>query len=345
MLVSEMHIGIDLGLQVLNSSITKNVTPREKDWFLNNEVIKFINQRLDPLSNAKGTGFQDTAKRIEDLRDLYKSKNLDVKLNSEGRSYIDFPFDYFKQIKFDSNALYACNVKKSKTKINTYTAIASLNLPSETLATYTISVLKDNVTTLIFDASTLPDSYLINSEFSKQRFILLNALKIELPKSLKNIFTDFEVKIDESNETLTIKSTKVFDNIIVTETAVSETAVSSISVITKYSKNLTPLKSSIRIIDSEFFRDIANSSLSKASVQSPIGEMVDNKFFIEHDKSVVLGSVDIGYICKPNLIDIYLNSNLNVSNSVCKEIVSNTIRFLKGLLSNSNYQQFVREMF
>ena len=48
-------------------------------------------------------------------------------------------------------------------------------------------------------------------------------------------------------------------------------------------------------------------------------------------------------ICKPNIIDLFLDSNLNVSDKVAKEIVGNTIRFLKGLIGDKNYQAYAQE--
>lgn len=337
MLVSEMHIGIDLGLQVLNSSITKNISKEEKDWFLNNEVIKFINQRLNPQSNSKNTGFQDTTKRIKDLKDLYKSKSLIVKTDENGRSYVDFPFNCFEYIKFDSNSIYACNRTKSKTKSTEYSVNFNLDLLTAD-NNYVITITKDTVTHTLFALEELPDGYISLSELDKYEFMFLQAIQIKLTKKLQEIFNNVEVKFNESL-TCTIKSEEEFTNLSVNTVNYTIKEIE----VQKYDKSYTPLISNIRVIDSEFFRDVANSSLSKATVESFIGEVIDNRLYIEYPNSVVIGSVNIGYICNPNAINIYLNSNLNMANSICKEIVSNTIRFLKALVKSGNYQEFVRE--
>ena len=74
MTVKEMHIGIDMILQKVNSNVISSFEPEEKDWVLNEEVNRFIKQRLSILSNEKRLGFQDTQKRVDDLKNLITSK-------------------------------------------------------------------------------------------------------------------------------------------------------------------------------------------------------------------------------------------------------------------------------
>ena len=76
----ELHIGIDLGLQGINSNRKGDIQSPEKDWFLNNVMIQEINRKLNPKSNFKGEGFEDTFKRIDDLESIKEDTSEIVSL-------------------------------------------------------------------------------------------------------------------------------------------------------------------------------------------------------------------------------------------------------------------------
>jgi len=89
----ELHIALDLLLQKSNSHWNKNFLPQEKDWFLNQEIKKFIKQRLNPLSNDKRLGAFDTIKRVEDLNALQRTLIVyGAQLAKDVN--IPLPFDY-----------------------------------------------------------------------------------------------------------------------------------------------------------------------------------------------------------------------------------------------------------
>ena len=98
----ELHIGIDLGLQGINSNRKGDIQSPEKDWFLNNVMIQEINRKLNPKSNFKGEGFEDTFKRIDDLESIKEDTSEIVSLPiykySDKASYIPLPSDYYRFI-------------------------------------------------------------------------------------------------------------------------------------------------------------------------------------------------------------------------------------------------------
>jgi hypothetical protein len=49
------------------------------------------------------------------------------------------------------------------------------------------------------------------------------------------------------------------------------------------------------------------------------------------------------YFCTPSILDVNLNNDLNMSNSVCREIISNTVRFMKALIEDNNYEAYIKE--
>lgn len=350
MTTQEMHIEIDLELQKINSQITKNILPQEKDWFLNKEVIKYLQSKVNPTSNIKKLGFEDTAKRVEDIRDFIRSANKPIETNSQGKQFIPFPSDYFGYIRFDSLAYKDCeNVIVVPTLVPYYKTTFIIELPSNTLDSYIINLVTSNGTTKVFDIDDLPDKYLTNSEFKKQEFLLHQALKIRLKDTIaKALSPDIELywelnAYDYNSISFTLESIVPFSsvNVVTNGTGVVNT-------VTTVSKNIvsasdTSLKAKIRLIDDEYLTDAENSHLSKSRPQSPIGAVREGVLELSKISGAIYGSVNITYICVPNKIDLLLNSNLNVSDKVAKEIVSNTVRTLKGILETRDYQTYAQE--
>jgi len=350
MTTQEMHIEIDLELQKINSQSTKNLLPQEKDWFLNKEVIKYLHSKTSPSSNVKQLGFEDTAKRVEDIRDLVRVVNRPIEVNSQGKSFVTLPFDYFGYIRFDAYSYKKCSttIAESTTK-TVYKATFKVELPAENLTTYSIDLVKTTGVTNLFTLEDLPTGYLTNSEFKKQEFLLIKALKIKLLAKLKAALdTDVSLYWEKEGYTyntnsFTIVSDTPFTFINVTTNDIAVNKAVSTKTVTMYAKSITPLKAKTRIIDDEFLTDVENSHLSRSQAYSPISVLRENSLELSETLGAIFGSIDIVYICLPNIIDLLLNSNLNVSDKVAKEIVTNTVRTLKGLLQDKDYQTYAQE--
>lgn len=344
-----MHIELDLELQKLNSGITKNLLPQEKDWFLNKEVNKYINQKIDKHSNRKQTGFAETMKRVDDLRELVRVETKIVETNNRGESCITFPSNYLHYIRFDDYLKKECS-DVLKIPIKSYTVQGNLNFPTSLLDVYTITLIKeDNSSVVLFDATNLPDGYIVNTEIKKQNFLLRKAIYIELEKNIKKELSPSTSIYWDNLTDFTIISNINFKSINIFRTdegnIIGNTYTYNSSVETKrqYSTENLPLKSRVRIVNNEFLTDIENSSISKSTPQSPVGSIREDKLILSKCKSAIHGMVDVTYICKPTIIDIYLNSNLNMSRNVCEEIVTNTVRVLKAILQDDNYQTYAQE--
>lgn len=73
-----MHIAVNLGVQKIASFQVDNFLSEEVDHELNIAMDRFIKQRYNPLSNKLRKGFEQSQKRIDDLRNLV----VVAKLNS-----------------------------------------------------------------------------------------------------------------------------------------------------------------------------------------------------------------------------------------------------------------------
>jgi len=66
----EMHIAVNLGVQKLASFQADNLLPEEIDYELNIAMRRFISQRYNPQGNKYQRGFEQSQKRLDDLRHL-----------------------------------------------------------------------------------------------------------------------------------------------------------------------------------------------------------------------------------------------------------------------------------
>jgi hypothetical protein len=70
MTIEEMHIAVNLGVQKIASFQVDNLLPQEIDHELNDAMFAFIKQRYSPMGNKYRDGFEQSQKRIDDLRAL-----------------------------------------------------------------------------------------------------------------------------------------------------------------------------------------------------------------------------------------------------------------------------------
>lgn len=80
-----MHIAVNLGVQKLASFQVDNLLPEEIDHEINMAVRRFINQRYSPQSNPKRRGFEQSQKRIDDLRTLLEDFHVPMRKQSRPR--------------------------------------------------------------------------------------------------------------------------------------------------------------------------------------------------------------------------------------------------------------------
>lgn len=105
MTVEQVHIQLNLRIDKIDSSAYDHIQPEEADVYLNAAMKRFIKERYELRSNRFQLGFEQSTKRIEDLRHLLKESPIDVSYNDlttiEG-TFIDeasFPQDYYLPVK------------------------------------------------------------------------------------------------------------------------------------------------------------------------------------------------------------------------------------------------------
>lgn len=102
MLIQDFHRNFKIGLDKIDSLGYPDILPEEIDVFLNNNILKFINQRLYG-NNPRGENFEETQKRFDDLITLVKSDILtpiafSSVFDKPNSATVDIPTDYLHMI-------------------------------------------------------------------------------------------------------------------------------------------------------------------------------------------------------------------------------------------------------
>lgn len=111
--IKEWHILLDQELNKVNSALYDILTPQEKDIAFNKNIERFVKERYGANSNAKQKGFEQSQKRIDDLRELvkinynltaYKPSVDDIDYNSMVKA--ELPSDYCLSVNTRSQISY-----------------------------------------------------------------------------------------------------------------------------------------------------------------------------------------------------------------------------------------------
>ena len=80
---ASMHIDFRVKFGEINSNKNKRFTPQEIDWILNDQMDTFVETRSNRVNNTKGEGFEDSQKRLDDIRTVLKEATTDADKASE----------------------------------------------------------------------------------------------------------------------------------------------------------------------------------------------------------------------------------------------------------------------
>jgi len=110
MTAQEMHISFKQGLDKLDSKNYPNIEPEEIDLVLNQAQGVFVKQRYGK-SNSKKESFEETQKRIEDLKALIKTQVLSPLPNNvnninSNAVFVELPKDHWITIQEITNVTY-----------------------------------------------------------------------------------------------------------------------------------------------------------------------------------------------------------------------------------------------
>lgn len=339
MTTQELHIELDILLQKVNSNWNKNLLSQEKDLFLNNEILRFIKQRTSPSSNRKQEIIFETVKRTEDLNDLIKTIVRPVYYDNVKKEVsMILPFNYLSYI--SSGIGVCCNCKKEELIQDTvYTIDFS---PLENISSnYVIDLLTDTQTISLFDSTVLPSNYLPQDDIPiyKKAFIIKNAIEIKAKQALAN--TEIEILVNDNTNVITISSPEEISLRVLSNGNVNFIT-STTNDYFKYEIE-TELQAEVRLLDEEIKYKARRSVLSGSRPSSVVSYLRNKRLHLDAPVGAILGFCELVYICKPTKIDLLLNINSELDDTILKEVVANAAQTIKGVLASDTLEKYISQ--
>lgn len=341
MTTQELHIQVHLLLQKVNSHWNSNFLPQEIDTFINREIIKFIKQRFNPLSNNKQKSIFDTIKRTEDLNSIIKTVPIEVVNIDTKEACYRLPFDFLYYISSSVGVTPTCHAKDLKT-VNKQVYYKSFKPVTDynSVETLVVTLAVGTEVTTLFDLSLLPDGYLPidGGEDYKKNFILNNAVLLGIQNKLPD---GIEVRYNNKTQTIEFKGKNDF-TIVVLKNGSPVVVTSKTEVLKGYNES-NQLDSEIRLVDEEFKTNISRSYLSGSKDESLVGYLRNDLVILPQIANAVLNNGNLTYLCRPKKVDVLLNYNSELPDEVLDEVVSNLVQQLKAIIASDTYDKYSQE--
>lgn len=349
MTTKEMHIGLDLQLQKMNSSAYGNIRPEEKDWLLNESVLRFIKQRISPKSNLKREGFQDTIKRYDDLEEIITDVPISLYKNDDDSLYGTLPYNYFHLVKSKSKIAYDCNGLTNTSNVNVDQRIAIVPFKDAPETLYSEFKIELHSGGVYYDLINIEDypSYEDGLATVDAKFILINLVLEEWNKIGGGAF----FVVWETYDNMYYKDSFIFVHPSTTHTGIRITTdtvdeyptfVSNTQV--KYNYTITNIiNGADRLIRNNEIDGLLDHPFGTTIPTSPLTILKDGRIILYHQKKFISNSSVLTIIRKPRKIDINLNQSCELNPNVHEEIVDMTVQRIKAILDSGNYKNIINE--
>lgn len=168
-----MHIAVNLGVQKIASYQVDVLLPEEIDHELNLAMTRFIKQKYNPSSNRLGKGFEQSQKRIDDLRALVVDAQIEtynhgilndllgkyVYTANRSNIYVDrvtLPLDYMFLVGVRGIVNYSCDKVITSNKDITYNrnVVTKYVIAIPMYPSYTTNLNDYVLSTVVFNTNT-----------------------------------------------------------------------------------------------------------------------------------------------------------------------------------------------
>lgn len=348
MTIQEMHIGIDLYLQKVNSDYVDSLLPEEKDWFINDEQKRFIFNRINEISNDKRQGFQFNQKRYDDLENLIVSNYGSIALIRDNISnYIGLPANYLYLLNDRSKVDFTCvygETSTKKTKIY-YVVIDLSQFNADDLEVLQI-IYNDSI---IFDVGNYPN------------FTFTQAEIFNLFTTIKDVINGTSNGIDDNgNLTFYQLYWEVFyglyfpnqlilqvneDDIITIEGDKTDITLDVQEITVNYfvTNKLKEKQVPNRLTKTENIYEVIRGAFTRPDKESPVSAMEAYRIVVYHNGYFILGEILMDYIRTPRNVSLPLGINSELNPNIHEELIEQTSKRIAAYIETRNYSQISAE--
>lgn len=352
--VEELHIALDQSIQYINSNREQGLVPEEKDMLLNAAVREFISTRSNPKTNYRKEGYEETQKRLDDLRGLKRTtpNSLTAYVKDSSTVYSIIPSDYLHHVSSSSEVYHDCKTLVTSSNTANYGYIA-IDFPKDSTAnTYKYGSLVIKVT-YVGTPNVLETIYTLNTALATlsnpdSKFEIINHILEEI-----NTTSTYYKIYWENYDNLYLKNKFIIVG-IGARTLVSGylqyTGYNAIPVVTNVTNvsrtNLTTSAGtsfSPNDIVSSTVNDVMfnNYYYNKNRQNRPISWIEGNRLYVHTNTDFKVLSIDMTYIKKPRLISYKLNQTCELECG--EEIISIATRMYKAKINSENQESIINE--
>lgn len=375
MTIEEMHIAVNLGVQKIASFQVDNLLPQEIDHELNSAMDSFIKQRYSPMGNKYRDGFEQSQKRIDDLRALVVDSR--VKCFYGGTTITGFnvdraplPNDYMFLVNAVGDTFYNCHIPiVFENAVLSYKPV-SVPLTPTTNPGWILTRITAGGTSLISNAAGMDLPYLLNKQNYNQSFIANIAPAMSDPAFGQLVSTslttdpayDMEewaaselTPTSDSNTLVLLLSGSVADldikaiwtnplNAAQTEEATSVQPATVTVTYRTYKDAGTRQKEKMSYVQHDDLYALLDDPFNTTSYDKIKYTIQENFIDVHSDDSFFTTFVNIKYIRQPKRMDSILNIGCELSPHTHEEIVEMTVQSILEAISDPRYNSQSREV-
>ena len=370
-----MHIAVNLGVQKIASFQVDNLLPQEIDHELNSAMDSFIKQRYSPMGNKYRDGFEQSQKRIDDLRALVVDSR--VKCFYGGTTITGFnvdraplPNDYMFLVNAVGDTFYNCHIPiVFENAVLSYKPV-SVPLTPTTNPGWILTRITAGGTSLISNAAGMDLPYLLNKQNYNQSFIANIAPAMSDPAFGQLVSTslttdpayDMEewaaselTPTSDSNTLVLLLSGSVADldikaiwtnplNAAQTEEATSVQPATVTVTYRTYKDAGTRQKEKMSYVQHDDLYALLDDPFNTTSYDKIKYTIQENFIDVHSDNSFFTTFVNIKYIRQPKRMDSILNIGCELSPHTHEEIVEMTVQSILEAISDPRYNSQSREV-
>lgn len=374
--VSELHIGIDTGLQAINSNRKLNIQPYEKDWVLNEVMMQEILNIVTP--KAKSGKFEDSSTRITALETLKAMfpKMLPAFKYSDSEVFAIKPSDCLYPIASKARVIpkpFAGNISITDTSATRMAYCVVPFIKSSDVSKYiTDFTIKLADSDKLFDvAEKLEYNPTVNKYdfegFAKDstRFVLINSI-LESTRTDRGVDIYWEKCIDlyYPNSFIVVIDTEIFPTTTTKSGIVRAFDIATTSVTIKidsttlvnkfkyFDKGLivqTDLTQKVKVVPNRFvthsdYIKLGDNVFAHSNGDSILSVFENGIIRASHDATFAIVGIQLEYYRKPVLINSRLNIGCEIVDPVfISNLVNKTVVKLSARIADPSYPVIAHE--
>ena len=343
MLIKQWHTELQQELNKINSALYDVLLPQEIDIAFNKNIEMFINQRYATKSNKKQEGFEQSQKRIDDLKSLvtvFKSKailgsNFQNSFDYDKRALMVLPEDYrFKVATRVLSSVDSCNKNISPQQLGYNFYVYGINLSTVTnYNTFEVKTIDDSKT--IFKANANLNNY-TTEDFDTFKNIVIDEMNdkiLNITGLSKPVFFDNFYTYINNNYLLVVynadpsgdnsKKLKYYNG----TTYTNFTSLTTISEIV-YPQQFSQIVTSDKMVTHDSVYAMQADPFNKTVMDFPLAFFENNYYYVLYDKNkFVVNEIEMTYIRKPKTVSYFADISCDLPDSTHQEIISMTAQY------------------